>query len=81
MIIGLVVVAAYFLLSESSQFSLGSFPYLILLACPLIHFFMHRGHGKHQHSKDSAAENDESTDAAYQRGLNEGKQQSDKSKD
>jgi hypothetical protein len=23
----------------------GVLPYLILLACPLIHFFMHRGHG------------------------------------
>ena len=22
-------------------------PYLLLLACPLMHFFMHRGHGKH----------------------------------
>ena len=22
-------------------------PYLLLLACPFMHFFMHRGHGKH----------------------------------
>lgn len=22
-------------------------PYLLLLACPLMHFFMHGGHGKH----------------------------------
>jgi hypothetical protein len=26
---------------------LGVLPYLIFLACPLIHFFMHRGHGQH----------------------------------
>jgi hypothetical protein len=25
----------------------GWFPYLIILACPLMHFFMHRGHGHH----------------------------------
>ena len=80
-IIGLVVAAGYFLLSESNQISLGSFPYLILLACPLIHFFMHRGHGKHHHSNDSPPADSESTDQAYQRGLDEGKQQSDQAKD
>jgi hypothetical protein len=26
-------------------------PYLFLLACPLMHFFMHGGHGSH-HSDD-----------------------------
>jgi hypothetical protein len=27
----------------------GSLPYLILLACPLMHVFMHRGHGHAGH--------------------------------
>jgi hypothetical protein len=27
-------------------------PYLLLLACPLIHMFMHRGHGRHQQEHD-----------------------------
>jgi hypothetical protein len=27
-------------------------PYLILLACPLMHLFMHRGHGGHQHGHE-----------------------------
>jgi hypothetical protein len=26
---------------------LGVLPYLVFLACPLIHFFLHRGHGSH----------------------------------
>jgi len=26
-------------------------PYLLLLACPLMHLFMHHGHGGHQHGK------------------------------
>lgn len=26
---------------------LGVLPYLVLLACPLMHMFMHHGHGKH----------------------------------
>jgi Protein of unknown function (DUF2933) len=26
---------------------LAALPYLLLLACPLMHLFMHRGHGHH----------------------------------
>jgi len=26
---------------------LGVLPYLVILACPLMHLFMHRGHGGH----------------------------------
>ena len=28
----------------------AALPYLLLMACPLMHLFMHRGHG-HQHGK------------------------------
>ena len=28
---------------------LGILPYLVILACPLMHFFMHRGHGHGGH--------------------------------
>ena len=48
--IGLLVmgaVAAYFLLSEHRAHFLGALPFLLLLACPLMHVFMHQGHGKH----------------------------------
>lgn len=48
--VGLLVlgaVAAYFLLEEHRAHLLGALPYLLLLACPLMHVFMHRGHGKH----------------------------------
>lgn len=46
--IGLLVfgaVAAYFLLSEHRAHFIGALPYLLLLACPLMHIFMHGGHG------------------------------------
>jgi len=33
---------------------LGILPYLILLACPLMHVFMHRGHGHAGHERDKA---------------------------
>lgn len=32
---------------------LGALPFLILLACPLIHFFMHRKHGDGHHGPPS----------------------------
>jgi len=54
--IGLVViggVAAYFLLAEHLAHVLGALPYLLLLACPLMHVFMHGGHGKHGHHQQS----------------------------
>jgi hypothetical protein len=28
-------------------------PYLLLAACPLMHLFMHHGHGGHDHSEHS----------------------------
>ena len=46
--IGLLVlgaVAAYFLLNEHRAHFFGALPYLLLLACPLMHMFMHGGHG------------------------------------
>ena len=48
--IGLVViggVTAYFLLAEHLAHVVGALPYLLLLACPLMHVFMHKGHGGH----------------------------------
>ena len=48
--IGLIVmggVAAYFLFAEHRAHLFGALPYLLLLACPLMHVFMHRGHGSH----------------------------------
>jgi hypothetical protein len=43
--IGLLVfgaIAAYFLLTEHLAHEVGALPLLILLACPLMHVFMHQ---------------------------------------
>ena len=48
--LGLLVfgaVAAYFLLSEHRAHFFGALPFLLLLACPFMHMFMHRGHAEH----------------------------------
>ena len=41
-----VIVVGFFLWTEHQAHLLGALPYLILLLCPLAHFFMHKGHGK-----------------------------------
>lgn len=41
------IIAAAFLISEHRAHVLGALPYVILLACPFMHMFMHGGHGGH----------------------------------
>ena len=44
----LAAAAGWFLWAEQRAHLLGALPYVILLACPLMHVFMHRGHhGQH----------------------------------
>ena len=42
-----LAIAAFFLFTEHRAHLFGVLPYLLLLACPLLHLFMHRGHGSH----------------------------------
>lgn len=46
-LIGFLLVAAFLLLSEHRAHALGYLPFLLLLACPLLHMFMHGSHGGH----------------------------------
>lgn len=48
-LIGFLAIAAFFLFGEHRAHALGALPYLLLLACPLMHIFMHRGHGGDKH--------------------------------
>ncbi|MFN0217388.1 MAG: DUF2933 domain-containing protein [Hyphomicrobium sp.] len=42
-----LAISVFLLLSEHRAHVLGAWPFLLLLACPLMHIFMHRGHGGH----------------------------------
>ena len=52
--IAFLAVAAFFLLSEHLAHLLGALPFLLLLACLLMHLFMHHGHEAHDgHDENS----------------------------
>jgi hypothetical protein len=50
---GAIAVIAYFLISEHRAHFIQYLPFLLLLACPLLHLFMHGGHGGHGDHGDS----------------------------
>lgn len=54
--IGFAAVAAFFLWTEHRAHLLGLLPYLLFLACPLMHLFHHRGHGGHSHHRGNGDE-------------------------
>ena len=54
---GFLAVAGFFLFTEHRAHLLGILPYLLLLACLLMHLFMHHDHGSHDqpaHHHDSS---------------------------
>ena len=42
-----MAIAVFFLWEEHRAHLLGMIPYALLLLCPVVHMFMHRGHGGH----------------------------------
>lgn len=62
--LGFAAIAGFFLVTEHAAHTIAFLPWLLLLACPLMHIFMHRGHGhgghRHDHGK---AENSGARDA------------------
>lgn len=44
---GFALVAAFFLLAEHRAHVFQYLPFILLLACPLMHMFGHGGHGGH----------------------------------
>ncbi len=49
-LLAFIAIAAYFLITEHRAHLSGLLyypPFLLLLACPLMHLFMHGGHGDH----------------------------------
>lgn len=70
--LGLIGAVTYFLLVEHYQHVWQFIPYLIFLACPLLHVFMHHGHGGHDHHQNETEQD------AYQRGLKDGRKENER---
>lgn len=45
------LIGVFYLLREHWGHVVGLWPYVLLLACPLMHWFMHRGHGHADHHR------------------------------
>ncbi|MBI3383456.1 MAG: DUF2933 domain-containing protein [Burkholderiales bacterium] len=64
--VGLIVlgsVAGYFLWTEHRAHLAGALPFVLLLACPLMHVFMHHGHGHGQHGPHQHGSTGEQNDS------------------
>ncbi len=51
-LIAFLSIAAFFLITEHTAHLFGVLPYVLLLICPLLHLFMHSGHGDHASHAD-----------------------------
>ena len=47
-----LAILALLILRDHAAHVLSAVPYLLLLACPLMHIFMHGGHGHHHHRSE-----------------------------
>ena len=56
-----VAVGGFYLVTEHTAHLFGALPYIVLLACPLMHVFMHRGHhhGGHRHSSPGSGDDEQ----------------------
>jgi len=53
--LGFIAATAFLIATGHAAHLLGALPYLLLLACPAMHFFMHGHHGQgheHHHGED-----------------------------
>lgn len=53
-LLGFLVIVGFFLLTEHKAHALGVLPFLLLLACPLLHFFHHGKHGAESKAPEHA---------------------------
>lgn len=56
----LLAIAGFLLFTEHRAHVLGAGFFLLLLACPLLHVFMHGGHGEHSGNGDPSRSQHES---------------------
>lgn len=63
-LIGFLAIGGFYLVTEHRAHLYGWWPFLFILACPLMHLFMHHGHGEHddsEHTSDRAPDRPKNT--------------------
>ena len=53
-LLGFLAVAGYLLLAGHTDHVFAALPFLLILVCPLMHLFMHGGHGSHDQHGDTS---------------------------
>ena len=71
----LIGAALYFIFVEHAEHVIPYLPFMIILLCPLMHIFMHKGHGSHDHGESKASDAED----AYRRGLEVGRREAKQS--
>ena len=79
----LIGAVSYFLFMEHREHLFQFLPFLILLLCPLMHIFMHRGHGHGVHGEQGehnaqSGQNDRGYQKGYEDGLRDRNEQEKK---
>lgn len=59
-LVGFLAIAGFYLITEHTAHVIPYLPWLLLLACPFLHFFMHGGHSGH--GGDQEADRNQSAD-------------------
>lgn len=58
-LLAFLAIVAFFLIAEHTAHVFSVLPYALLLLCPLVHLFMHGGHGDHAGHADHSGHNEE----------------------
>ncbi len=59
------IIGGFFIFVEHRAHLIPYLPWLLLAACPLMHVFMHHGHGGHHHHGDPGRRSDGSPGPGY----------------
>lgn len=54
-----LAVGGFYLVTEHAAHVFGVLPYLLVMACPLMHLFMHHGHHRAGHRPGQPGSNDD----------------------
>lgn len=61
-----IAILSFLIYTGHTAHLLGALPYLLILSCPLLHIFMHGGHGHHHGGQKPKSDDEEPSDQSLQ---------------